>query len=55
MVVSPDGDQVAHVVQRAPVITAATDLGQSVAEALIARGALELLHQEMFEQSTGQS
>ncbi len=28
---------------RAPVITAAADLGQSVAEALIARGALELL------------
>jgi hydroxymethylbilane synthase len=45
MVVSPDGDQVAHVVQRAPVITAAADLGESVAEALKARGALELLQQ----------
>jgi hydroxymethylbilane synthase len=44
MVVSPDGDQVAHVVQRAPVITAAADLGQSVAEALKVRGALELLN-----------
>ena len=55
MVVSPDGDQVAHVVQRAPVITAAADLGQSVAEALIARGAMELLRTEMLEQSTSQS
>jgi hydroxymethylbilane synthase len=54
MVVSPDGDQVAHVVQRAPVITAAADLGQSVAEALIARGALELLRAETVEQSTAQ-
>jgi hydroxymethylbilane synthase len=54
MVVSPDGDQVAHVVQRAPVITAAADLGQSVAEALIARGALELLRAEASEQSTPQ-
>ena len=43
MVVSPDGDQVAHVLHRAPVITAATDLGVSVAEALKARGAMELL------------
>jgi len=54
MVVSPDGDQVAHVVQRAPVITAATDLGQSVAEALIARGAFELLGMETVGQSTAQ-
>jgi hydroxymethylbilane synthase len=43
MVVSPDGDQVAHVIQKAPIGTAAADLGASVAQALIARGALELL------------
>ena len=45
MVVSPDGEQVAHIVQRAPIGIAATDLGHSVAEALKARGALELLQQ----------
>ena len=44
-VVSPDGEQVAHIVKKAPVGTAATDLGQSAAEALIARGALDLLKQ----------
>jgi hydroxymethylbilane synthase len=55
MVVSPDGDQVAHVIQKAPIGIAATDLGESVAEALKARGALELLRAEMFEQSTTQS
>ncbi len=47
MVVSRDGEQVAHVVKRVPVGTAALDLGASVAEALIARGAQELLHPEM--------
>jgi hydroxymethylbilane synthase len=51
MVVSPDGDQAAHVLQKAPVGTAATDLGQSVAAALEARGALELLEQQMTELS----
>jgi hydroxymethylbilane synthase len=45
MVVSPDGEQVAHIIHRAPLGTPATDLGQSVAEALKARGALELLGQ----------
>jgi len=45
MVVSPDGDQVAHVIQRAPTGIAAIDLGESVAEALKVRGALELLQQ----------
>jgi hydroxymethylbilane synthase len=45
MIVSPDGDQVAHVLQRAPIGTAATDLGCSVADALMARGALDLLAQ----------
>jgi hydroxymethylbilane synthase len=43
MVVSPDGEQVAQVVHRAPVGTPANDFGTKVAEALIARGALELL------------
>jgi hydroxymethylbilane synthase len=43
MVASPDGEEVAHIIQRAPVGTAATDLGESVANALKARGALELL------------
>jgi len=49
MVVSPDGDQVAHVLQKAPVGIAAADLGQSVAEALKARGALELLRGETVQ------
>ena len=43
MVVSPDGDQVAHVIHRVPLGTPATDLGESVAEALKCRGALGLL------------
>jgi hydroxymethylbilane synthase len=43
MIVSPDGDQVAHVTQKVPVGTPAEALGQQVAEALKARGALELL------------
>ncbi|QMV19923.1 hydroxymethylbilane synthase [Granulicella sp. 5B5] len=45
MVVSPDGEQIAHIIQRAPIGIAATDLGHSVAEALKARGALDLLQQ----------
>ncbi len=47
MVVSPDGEQIAQVIQRAPIGTAATHLGQSVAEALKAKGALELLQQPL--------
>lgn len=43
MVVARDGEEVAHVVKKAPVGTAAVDLGTAVAEALIARGAQELL------------
>jgi hydroxymethylbilane synthase len=43
MVVSPDGEQVAHVVQRVPLCTPAAELGASVAAELTARGALELL------------
>ena len=49
MVVSPDGDTVAHVIQKAPVGIAATDLGESVAESLRTRGALELLAGEPLE------
>jgi hydroxymethylbilane synthase len=45
MVVSPDGDQVAHVIQKAPCGISAIDLGESVAETLKARGAMELLQQ----------
>jgi len=43
MVVAEDGDQVAHVIQRAHVGAVAEEFGASVAEALVARGALELL------------
>jgi len=43
MVVARDGEQAAHIVKKAPVGTAASDLGASVAEALIERGAQELL------------
>jgi hydroxymethylbilane synthase len=46
MIVSPDGEQVVQVLHKAPLSTPATDLGQSVAEALKARGALELLNPE---------
>jgi hydroxymethylbilane synthase len=49
MVVSPDGEQVAHIVHCTPVGTPATDLGAKVAEALIARGALELLNIQPLE------
>jgi len=45
MVAAPDGEEVAHVVQRAPVRADATEFGQAAAEALRARGALELLGQ----------
>ena len=45
MVVSPDGEQVAHVIERAPQGIAAEELGQRAAEALKGRGALELLAQ----------
>jgi len=43
MVVSADGDQVAHVLHKAPQGISAAELGQIVAEELKARGALELL------------
>jgi hydroxymethylbilane synthase len=43
MVVSPDGDQVAHMIERAPIDIAPEELGQRAAEALRARGAMELL------------
>ncbi len=51
MVVSPDGDQVASVLQKTPIGVPAVDFGHSVAEALKARGALELLQQQMTELS----
>jgi hydroxymethylbilane synthase len=43
MVVSSDGEQVAHVVHRAALGTPADELGQTVARLLEERGALELL------------
>ena len=43
MVVSRDGEQAAHVIKKALVGTPACELGASVAEALIERGAQELL------------
>jgi hydroxymethylbilane synthase len=45
MVVSPDGDQIAHVIEHAPQGVPPDELGQRAAEALKARGALELLAQ----------
>jgi|HubBroStandDraft_6_1064221.scaffolds.fasta_scaffold97953_2 hydroxymethylbilane synthase len=45
MVVSPDGDQIAHVIERAPHDIGPEELGQRAAAALKARGALELLTQ----------
>jgi hydroxymethylbilane synthase len=45
MVVSPDGDQIAHVIERAPIDIAPEDLGQRAAESLRARGAIDLLAQ----------
>jgi hydroxymethylbilane synthase len=48
MVVSPDGDQAAHVLHKAPLGTPADEFGAAVAEDLTARGALELLHNASF-------
>jgi hypothetical protein len=45
MAVSPDGDQIAHVIERASLETAPEELGHRAAEALKARGALDLLTQ----------
>jgi hydroxymethylbilane synthase len=45
MVVSPDGDQIAHVIEHAPFGISPEEFGQRAAEALKARGALELLTQ----------
>jgi hypothetical protein len=49
MVVARDGEQAAHVVKKAPLGIAAADLGASVAEALIERGAQELLSEIQVE------
>ncbi len=43
MVVSPDGDQIAHVIEHAPQGITPEEFGQRAAEALRARGAMELL------------
>ena len=45
MVAAPDGDQVAHIIQKAPLSTPACELGVAAAEALKVRGAMELLQQ----------
>jgi hydroxymethylbilane synthase len=45
MVVSPDGEQVVHFVQRAPLDMSPCELGAAVAAELTARGALELLQE----------
>jgi len=45
MVVSPDGEQIAHVIERVPHGLAPDELGLRAAEALKARGALDLLAQ----------
>jgi hydroxymethylbilane synthase len=49
MVVARDGEQAAHVVKKAPIGTAAADLGASVAKALIERGAQDLLSETPVE------
>jgi hydroxymethylbilane synthase len=43
MVVSPDGEASACILEKAPLNTPATQLGQQAAQALTARGAMELL------------
>jgi hypothetical protein len=48
MVAAPDGEQVAHVLRKAPVGIAAADLGHAVAEELKALGAIELLQQPIL-------
>jgi hydroxymethylbilane synthase len=44
-VAAPDGEEVAHIIERAPVGVSAAELGQRAAAALTAGGALELLQQ----------
>lgn len=48
MVVSPDGEQVAQVIERAQQGASPEELGQRAADALKARGALELLGEPTF-------
>jgi hydroxymethylbilane synthase len=45
MVVSPDGEASAQILEKAPLNTPACELGEQAAQALTARGALELLAQ----------
>jgi hydroxymethylbilane synthase len=48
MVVSPDGDQVAQVLERSPRGISAQELGHRAAEALKAHGAMEMLNDPML-------
>jgi hydroxymethylbilane synthase len=45
MVVALDGEQAAHVLHKAPLLTPSHELGHAVADELITRGAMELLAQ----------
>jgi hypothetical protein len=45
MAVSPDGDQIAHVIEHAPLGITPEELGHRTAEALRARGAVDLLRE----------
>jgi hydroxymethylbilane synthase len=49
MVVSPDGEAVAHVLHKTSLNTPAGELGATAAAELTARGALDLLQQPAFE------
>jgi hydroxymethylbilane synthase len=49
MVVSPDGDQAAHILHKTSLNTPAGELGATAAAELTARGALDLLQQPAFE------
>ena len=50
MVVSPDGEQVAHVIHCAPSGISAGELGAAAAETLTARGALQLLSGDVLSE-----
>jgi len=44
MVAAPDGEAIAHYIEKAPRSISPTELGQLAATGLIARGARELLN-----------
>jgi hypothetical protein len=48
MVVSPDGEQIASVIERAPLDISPEELGHRAAESLKARGAMELLSEPLL-------